>query len=281
MIQLNPELVRSWSLELMQEEPLEYPFQATYQIEGKTLRYLAALHSCDPHSDTFTMIRNVLENQDVNFVLVEGIPYSAGVSPGPKIDWAIKQYKSGIYDGFETAFSISLAAQRNIPFVGGEPDDSFILSRIVDKGYSAEDLIFYYFLQQILQSQESKVQMTKSLADSFDHFLQSKNKFFNLKNLPKYSDFEKWCLEKNGEVFNPSQITAEMLAPFGDGKLYAQQISSAVCKVRDQFVVTKIGEALSRYDSVLVIYGGSHWSTQKRVFEKSLGSPQFCNLFNT
>lgn len=84
--------------------------------------------------------------QIVDFMIVEGINYSGGVSPKEVIKWAMKQAEDGRYKGFETAFSIVLAIQKTIPFVGGEPDDELVLSQIVDEGYSMEDLFFYYFV---------------------------------------------------------------------------------------------------------------------------------------
>lgn len=80
-IVLDSTLVAPWSLQLSKEEPFEYPFQAQYQFENINLTYIASLHSCDMHSNTFKIIRNVLEKQSIDFIIVEGINYSAGYLP--------------------------------------------------------------------------------------------------------------------------------------------------------------------------------------------------------
>ena len=274
-IVLDPTLVAPWSDDLAKEEPYEYPFQASYQLEDKRLTYIASLHSCQTESNTFKMIRNVLETLSIEFIIVEGLSYSDGVSPAANIEWANKHGKNGFYAGFETAYAVSLASQKNIPFIGGEPNDQFILSQIISQGYCLEDLLYYYFVQQVFQSQESQAPLVDASNAIFNNFIQIKNKTFKCKTLPTFSDFQSWYLNKNGKKFAASEITAKVPAPYENGELFTQRISSSICKIRDQFIVKTIEEAINKYNSILIIYGGSHWSTQKKSLEDALGSPAF------
>lgn len=109
-------------------------------------------------------------------------------------------------------------------------------------------------------------------------FIESKNIFFKFKKLPQFFDFERWYLNKNGRPFLASEITLDVTEPLEKGELFTQRISSALCKIRDQFIINSINDALNKYNSILVIYGGSHWSTQKRSFQEALGKPQFFNF---
>ena len=152
-IKLNPNLVMPWSVQLRSKEPHEYPFKVTYRFKDKQLIYIASLHTCALDSKTFKMIRNVLEKESIDFLIVEGINNSDGILNIKNIKWAQNQEADSFNTGFETAFSIVSAAQKNIPFIGGEPDDLFILSEISFKKYTAKDLVFYYFMQQIISNE--------------------------------------------------------------------------------------------------------------------------------
>lgn len=143
------------------------------------------------------------------------------------------------------------------------------------------DLFFYYFVQQIFQFQENQTHLDSALVDVFNRFIESKNIFFKFKKLPQFFDFERWYLNKNGRPFLASEITLNVTAPLEKGELFTQRISSALCKIRDQFIINSINDALNKYNSILVIYGGSHWSTQKRSFQEALGKPQFFNFYGS
>lgn len=77
------------------------------------------------------------------------------------------------------------------------------------------------------------------------------------------------------QPFVPALIDETVPAPDKNGALFMQRVSSLVCMTRDQFILTKIEAALNTHDSVLVIFGGSHWYTQKAALQNSLGSPSF------
>ena len=83
----------------------------------------------------------------------------------------------------------------------------------------------------------------------------------------------------NGKAFLISELKPEVLAPFEKGKLFTQNISSVVCKIQDQFIVMKIEETLNTYDSVLVVYGGSHWSIQKNINGKLIRNTRVYSTF--
>jgi len=274
-ITFDPSLVTPWSLDLINEEPYEYPFIAHYKLENKKLTYVAALHSYEMDSGTFRALRHVFETEDVEFAILEGLNNSDGISPDRIVDWANKQRNEGQYKGFETAFAVTLADQRNVPFTGGEPDDIFVSSQLQSKGFSPTDYVFYGCLQQIYQLQENQKISGADPLSEFDGLMRRKTKSLGLAKIPAFSDFATWYFEKNGRPFAFSEIPSEVTAPFENGELFTQRISSAVCGIRDRFVVARVAHAMTQYDSVLVCFGGSHWSTQKRSLEAALGSPNF------
>lgn len=272
-ILIDSSLVVPWSLDLVQNEPFEYPFKAEYRLSNKQLIYLAALHSSELHSPTFKIIRECLENQKINMMLLEGFRYSLGVSPAGIVKWAVQQEQSGIYSGFETAHAVSLASKRNIPFKGSEPDDSVIYSEASKQGFTSEDLLFYYFVQQCFQMNEARSQFDGQTM--FKEIIDSKSRAFEISTKPNYSQFKDWYLKRNGQEFLPSIIDENVPAPYENGTLYTQKISSFICKCRDRFIVKAIESSLNSHDTVLVVCGGSHWSTQRIALQQSLGTPTF------
>ena len=78
-----------------------------------------------------------------------------------------------------------------------------------------------------------------------------------------------------GQAFDPAKIRPVDVAPYENGKQFSQRVSSEVCKIRDQYILTVIDRALNEHSSLLVICGGSHWSTQKKALEGAIGSPSF------
>ena len=272
---LDSSLVAPWSERLSKEEPYEYPFKAVYQRDGKKLIYIASLHANTVGSPTFKMIEVTFKTQKIEFVLLEGFGSALGVSPKDRVEWASKQGAGGSFDGFETAFSVLQASAMQVPFAGGEPAESFVLSEVRRAGYTTEDLMFYQFMQQVFQFRESHPNSEIDTAKLFEKFITWKSGVFGLKPAPTLADFKAWYVSKMGQEFSPMKIAGEDLAPYEDGKLFTQRVSSVVCKIRDQYVLTRIDEALAHYNTVLVIYGGSHWSTQKLAFEKALGLPKF------
>lgn len=274
---LDPSLVAPWSDHLSKEEPYEYPFKARYGRDGKKLTYIASLHANTVGSATFKMIEDTFEQQKIQFVILEGFGHSLGVSPKDRVDWASKQGANGTFDGFETAFSILKANKWRVPFRGGEPSEAFVHSQILRTGFATEDLVFYQFLQQVFQFRESHPASEIDAKDLFEKFINRKSAALGLKAVSTLANFNSWYSSKMGESFFPKMFPPEDLAPYEDGKRFTQRVSSIVCRIRDQFVLAKIDEALADYDSVLVIYGGSHWSTQKKALERALGAPAFEN----
>lgn len=272
-ILIDSSLVVPWSLDLIQDEPFDYPFKADYRLGNKKLVYIAALHSCELNSATFRVIRESIENEKIELMILEGFQYSLSKSPREMVNWAVKQDLKGLYDGFETAYAISLAEKKNIPFVGCEPDDSVICSEILKYGYTTEDLLFYYFVQQIFQMNEAHSKVPAQTL--FDDLVKSKTRILELTTNPNYKDFQEWYLRGNGQQFVPSTIDESVPAPYKNGDLITQRISSLVYKIRDQFILTKVEAALNNHDSVLIVCGGSHWSTQKFSLEKTFGKPSF------
>ncbi|MDD0854319.1 hypothetical protein HBN50_14500 [Halobacteriovorax sp. GB3] len=277
-LNFNKSLVLPWSDELSQKEPYEYPFLSSYVRKNKTLHYIATLHSTEEGSETFKLIEETIKKNSINIVIVEGIPNSRGISPDSFKNWANNQGKEGRYDGFETAFTIKTSVALNISFIGGEPEEIFIYDKLVSQNFKIEDYLFYTFIQQLFQAKEAKTLDTLSLESKFNNFIKQKISQLNINKNFTLNDFYDWYLSNNLASFNIDDIIPETCAPYSSGRLLTQKVSSAICILRDQFIVSVIEKSLNSYNNVLVVYGGSHWSTQRESLENTLGVPKFSQL---
>lgn len=271
----NQSLVLPWSDELSQKEPYEYPFLSSYMRKNKTLHYIATLHSTEEGSETFKLIEETIKKNSIDMVIVEGIPNSRGISPDLFKNWANNQGKEGRYDGFETAFTIKTSAALNIPFIGGEPEETFIYDELLRRNFKTEDFLFYTFTQQLFQAKEAKTLDVLSLEDKFNDFIEQKTSQLNLDENYILDDYYDWYLSNNLTPFSVDDIIPETCAPYISGKLLTQKVSSTICILRDQFTISVIENALNSNDNVLIVYGGSHWSTQSESLENTLGAPKF------
>jgi len=277
-LNFNKSLVLPWSNELSQKEPYEYPFLATYNNENKFLHYVAALHSIDEESETFKLIEQTIKKNSIDFIIVEGIPNSRGESPLSFIDWAKKQGENGKYQGFETAFTIKTSASLNISFIGGEPKEIYIYNELLNHEFKTEDYIFYTFTQQIFQAKEAKILDTLSIEKEFKDHIDSKVSLLDLDVNYSLSDFHEWFELNNLKEFSIGGLIPETCAPYVSGNLLTQRVSSAICILRDQYTISVIEEAFKENNNVMIVYGGSHWSTQKQSIENTLGIPEFKKL---
>jgi len=265
-------LVRAWSLELKRTEPMPYPFVAEFRSGKKNLHYLAINHENWKSSKSFRLIREVFRKQVSDIVLMEGFENSQEINPKRMVIAAKSDGKNSFYKWGETTFAIQEAVRRNIPFVGGEPDESEILSGVTSHGYSARDLLYFYFVRQIPQMQRDQTLTEISIESSFNRFISKTMKRLRmLEKEPSFEEFKTWYFEKNKQPFFLSNIDSEASAPLADGEMFTQRISSHVGQVRDEFVIQRVRELLLNHDRVLMIYGGSHFVCQQHALEALLG----------
>lgn len=266
----NSSLIKEWSSDLITEEPYNYPFRSDYQKLDKKLFFIATLHTTDLQSETFSLIKKTIDENSIDFIFVEGILNSNGISPNSVTEWAVKAINSKTNSVFETAYAISLAAQNNIPYAGLEPDEDFILKILENKGFLQEDYVYYVFLQQIFQLRESG-------ADEIDlstEFNKIKHRKYLKLNITLNSFFG-WYNEINKRHFDYKLITDDELAPYGNGLLKTQIISSKICKARDSYSLNLLEEAFINNNSIVICLGGSHWSMLKIAIQNQFGEPTF------
>lgn len=272
----NTSLLRPWGKDSSRLEPYRYPFVAKYQQKNKTLFYVASYHGVGEQSDTFRTIKWAFNKLNPQLVIVEGAPRTLPNIYGKLAKKAQKCSQEHFKNCGETSYAIWLALKHSTHYDFAEPSDEAIAKGLLEKGYSKHDVLFFYLLRQIPQAKRENQINTTNFSAWAEDFLVRYQPVFQIQKKVKLQDFYDWYQKRLRRPFHFSAIDSELTAPItGENALYSQKLSHQVAMIRDEAIVSEISYALSKYDRVLVVYGGSHYTVQQKVLEDMLGTAQF------
>lgn len=245
-----------------------------YQKSDSELLYLAARHTNTMGDDTLNLVQTLFDKYRFNVLIIESIPYSSGESP----KWFVEEAKKGKTEAFvkggESALAVILADEKKIPFFAGEPDHQDIYKGLKDKGYSDEDVIGFYTVRQVPQWVREKENKKDLLKRKIPPFANHYCKLFSITSCPSYSDITNWYKRKLGHELVPD-VPNEEVAPYSDGTLFTQKMSSDVGYIRDHFTLNILQQMVQKYKKVAVVYGAGHFLTLRKSFDASFGEPTF------
>lgn len=271
---LKSENIRPWSRALGNEYPNENAFIAHYKKGQFELFYLAAHHSNTMGDDTLNLVQTLFCKFNFNILVIESIPYSSGESP----KWFVGEARHGQTEKFirggESALGAILADEKQISFIGGEPDHQDIYKGLKAKSYSNEDILGFYTVRQVPQWVREKLPQNTLFKKKIPPFLAHYCKVFSVHSCPGSDEIMKWYKTKLGHDL-VTDVSSEEVAPYSDGTLYTQKISSDVGFIRDHFTLKLIQEMLKKHKRVAVIYGASHFLTLRKSLDDAFGEPSF------
>jgi hypothetical protein len=266
--------LHSYSLELesnfLKQEDLNPPYAALFDTQGSQLLYIAADHTIDHKSKTFQLIDKAFKEYGPDFVIIEDIEESRGVSP-QEITSYIENTCLAQSICSEGLYAAHLATKNKLNFIGGEPSEQEIYKMLTSQNYTKKDFLFFYFVMQLPQYyREGKFKSKYDLSTLLSLWLQEweATEF-------TYLDFKNWYeKELKLRISYKDLIDPNNPAPINNGT-NLQQFSSKISIIRDKYIISVILKNLTKHKKVLVIYGHSHFPTQKDVLSKYLGNPKF------
>ena len=274
VLRLNASSIRPWSQTLTEEYPSGKPIIAHYKRHGYELFYLAARHENDFGSETLNLVQELFARFHFNVLIIEPIRFDSGESP----QWFIDRSKEGRTDKFivggESSLAALLAKEKNIPFFGGGLEHSDVYLGLKEHNYSDEDILAFYVVRQIPQWILERESVEGLLERKVPPFLEHYCKALKSLSCPTLTDIKRWYVSTTGRELS-AQVSSEETAPYADGNLKTQKISSAVGAIRDRYTLALIETMLHKYKRVAVVYGGSHYVTLKKSLDSGLGSPTF------
>ena len=155
---------------------------------------------------------------------------------------------SGFYKGGETSFTIQKALKLKTPFWGAEIDDTTLFNELLNLGYTAQDVLFFYFVRQIPQAIRSGTLRNNNTEQLFAEYCAKLSATLEIPTLEEnsYSAFLSWYEQKNQQPFSVKNINSETCAPLAEGTLFTQKLSAQIGVLRDAFAAEKIGELLEK-----------------------------------
>ena len=145
----NYDLLKDYSFELQEKEPYRVPYYVKFEKGDKELLYIAANHTSNKGTLTFTLIESAVHSFKPNYIIIEGVP-SGKVSDG-FLKFIEECSKKSFKNCGEPIYTASLARKKNIPFDGGEPDDLVIMNKLAKENIAGEDLAYFYLLRMVSQ----------------------------------------------------------------------------------------------------------------------------------
>jgi hypothetical protein len=262
------------------------PFVASYQHGTERLVFVGVRHSFQPKDPTMRAVAAGFSEIHPGIVIVEGFPTAMGENPAPLVAEA-RRYgapEASEFDRGEAMYAASLALKRGIPFVGGEPTQEEEVQLLKAKGFTDADIGFDALLggfSQALRSGDIPDTSSASLEKLYPQLAKEIKAPTDLGgwNLtaPSLEDFRQRYRDQYGiDIVKDTRFILRI--DVGDSTRHGQQ-NAVNMMTRDRHLLGLIEQQLAARHSVLVVYGGSHWSTLSAALEKRLGKPTITPFF--
>jgi hypothetical protein len=183
------------------------------------------------------------------------------------------------FDRGEAMYAASLALKKGIPFLGGEPTQEEEMQVLKAKGFTDADIGFDALLGGFSQALRSGDIPNTSLASLEKVYPQLAKEIkaptdlggWNL-TAPSLDDFRERYRDQYGiDIVKDSRFILRI--DVGDSTRHGQQ-NAVNMLTRDRHLLGLIEQQLADKQSVLVVYGSSHWSTLSAALANRLGKPK-------
>jgi hypothetical protein len=258
------------------------PFTASYRTAEYVLVFVGAHHVFTPKNSTIRAVDSGFAQASPAIVIVEGFPTAMGESP-PRLVKEVKRRGTPDATQFtnnEAIYAASLALAHGIPFLGGEPTRSEVVEALVRKGFTRTDISFAFVLRGLVQSLnagEIPGVRDPRLPVVLERASQATAHEFGLDAM-SFDDFSRHYRAMFGmRIENETQLAAR--AEPGTLSPVARLLQSDMV-TRDEHLWATIKNQMELKKRVLIVYGGSHWTTLSGVLNKKLGKPKIDSSFS-
>lgn len=256
-------------------DPGEPPFIATYREGEKVLGFVASFHVFDDNNPTTETIRRAFDDVKPTVVVVEGFPTAFGRSPALIIQ-EIQQRgtpNAKPYARGEPFFTAALALSRNVSFIGGEPTPQEEIDGLVAQDYRREDILVGFLVRNLGQAQRAgmlPVGDAVAFSTNYAEISRGVGSMTRTEPIPE-PNFKSAYLRIVGvdPVVDRELITR--MDPGTDTLLH--RLAADDMRVRDAHILSTLLQQLAENDRVLVVYGGSHWTTMAAALRQKFGAP--------
>ena len=245
------------------------PYFAHYRKKDRELVFLAARHEPRTGSSTHKLIEAVMKGFAPDYLIVEGIETKAGPSPSRPLRDARRRRTRG--DCPEPLFAIALAADRDTPFIGGEPPPSSTAAALRKIG-NDEDALGFIVVRNL--GQVRREEGLDALDARVERSLPRMKQRFGLKTDMDLDGFKAWYLERTGKPFAAEHLRGDQTAPLaGPRASFLQRMAIEVMLSRERHLVALEAKLLSKHHRVMVVYGSGHLIYERAILQAMLDAP--------
>ena len=260
----------------LDKHPVKLPYIAKYIFGEKNLYYLVTAHSRDITSATHRTIKKMLQkHEDLNVVVEMNIKNKAQLSG--------QLERCNIYKAcVEASYAYKLANAKDFDIFGGEPFNRVVKKHFLGRGYSIDELIFFYTVRNFSQWHPYPPKPPyrpkypkKEIESIIEH---KKRSLEQTDNSFSYNTLVELYKRGMGREFNYENVKYSDIAPYKDGH-YIQKLSVVVDEAREISVLRAIQDAINiDDDNTFVIYGSGHYLKHRQVLNQALGNPNYIKL---
>lgn len=229
------------------------PFALHYADEKKNVIMVASSHTTDKTSNTFKLVKQIILHFKPQLVMIEGVKFSKGMSP------PIKGYVG------ECAYAASLV-DKYIGLEGSEDD----IIKVLSKKYKISDIFGTLALRDHKYSYRTRKESKKQFFSSLDKYLMP----YLLRLFPATKwNLEEWFLDAFKKPFKYGSHL-EYASPYnGRDSVITQKIAAEISMSRDKFALDAIYKMISKYNTIVIIYGANHAYALKDVLCDTFENP--------
>jgi hypothetical protein len=252
------------------------PFTAVYKSGDRILVFVGVHHVFTPRNSTIRAVDSGFAATSAAILIAEGFPTAMGESPAPLVKHASKRgtAEEDQFTKSEGMYAISRAITDGIPFLGGEPTRTEQVQALERRGFTPTDIAFAYLVGGLSQSLRSGDLASSSDPKLAESFAQWSRAFSDQYQLPPLSleDFKTRYQAVFGVELTRDADPAKRSEP---GSTSAVSLLNQTDMVtRDEHLLATIEKELDSKKRVLVVYGGSHWTTLSQALQRRLGKPK-------
>lgn len=272
----NPSLIEPYSRRVLSKDPYHSPFVALYKNQTHAVAFLSSKHASSLTSPTYKTIERAIQEFAPEILIVEGIAYQEPFNSKIYIQKANEEAATNFEHCSEVTYSIYLASQKAIPFVGGEPNHNFIYDEMLRQGYTSDDFYGFYTVRQVPQWELEKKQPTK---ERIEEFIKLYSRILTKAVTMNYDQFLTWYQNRSGYTFRGSDITTFMTFPVESKGSFFQTLAHKVTVMRDTELLNTLEKTMASKKRILIIYGSAHQAVNRAALESVFGKAEYVKWY--
>ena len=258
------------------------PFVIKAKINGANLFLVGTRHTSEFDSSTFKTIKYIMENNDIDYLIVEGINIIYIHKQGFQNFVMSNCSNENSTTCEESYYAIYLAnINGDIDYTTGRPSTHKVLNYIITAGYTQDDYISLRYARHITGAlnRKGKAYFEQEVRDGIERVRKSIEIELDTNIDFKYNNWKNWYKQNVGRQLTLVELyglgtSIEPKEKNDPNSNILENLAYTADQVRNPNVKSTIENALQQgYKNILVVYGAGHmFDYYKKFLERSTKS---------